>query len=145
MKGWPSSWGGVAEAVSAPAVWRPGLGGHQRCAGRGVWQGSLVASLWQRRSSLGLPSRTHAQVLAALLASPRGPGPLARAGPGKAWSARDQGARLFELVGRRPFFLQVPVALMDGIIAVLDLLARVFPGMEARPAPPDRHPPTWGV
>jgi len=116
--------------------------------------GSRVASLRQRRSSLGLPSRTHAQVLAALLASPRGPGPCARAGPGKAWSARDQGARLFELVGRKPFFLQVPVALMDGIIAVLDLLARVFPGMEApppnTPPPPppttiSRHLPTWRV
>ncbi|KAK9825464.1 hypothetical protein WJX81_005322 [Elliptochloris bilobata] len=51
-------------------------------------------------------------------------------GPGKAWSARDQGAYLFELVGRKPFFLQVPVALMDGIIGFLDFLARFFPAME---------------
>ncbi len=58
---------------------------------------------------------------------------VAVAGPGKAWSARDQGAYLFELVGRKPFFLQVPVALMDGIIAFLDFLVRFFPAMEARP------------
>ena len=59
---------------------------------------------------------------------------MAVAGPGKAWSARDQGAYLFELVGRKPFFLQVPVALMDGIIAFLDFLVRFFPAMEVRPS-----------
>jgi len=107
-------------------------------SGKGRLASLLNASLWQRRSSLGWLSRPHAQVLAAPPASPRGP--RARAGPGKAWSARDQGARLFELVGRKPFFLQVPVALMDGIIAVLDLLARVFPGLEACPAPPRQAP-----
>ena len=58
---------------------------------------------------------------------------VAVAGPGKALSARDQGAYLFELVGRKPSFLQVPVALMDGIIAFLDVLVRFFPAMEARP------------
>ena len=58
------------------------------------------------------------------------------AGPGKAWSARDQGAYLFELVGRKPFFLQVPVALMDGIIGFLDVLVRFFPALEARPLAP---------
>ena len=57
-------------------------------------------------------------------------------GPGKAWSARDQGAYLFELVGRKPFFLQVPVALMDGIIGFLDFLVRFFPALEARPLGP---------
>ncbi len=30
VEGWLSSWGGGAEAVSAPATWRPGLGGPQR-------------------------------------------------------------------------------------------------------------------
>jgi divinyl chlorophyllide a 8-vinyl-reductase len=60
---------------------------------------------------------------------------LGCAGPGKAWTARDQGEFLFELAGRRPSFIQVPVALMDGIIAFLDALARVFPGLEARQFP----------
>ena len=53
-------------------------------------------------------------------------------GPGKAWSAREQGQYLFELAGRKPNFIQVPVALMDGIIGFLDLLAKVFPGLEVR-------------
>ena len=53
------------------------------------------------------------------------------AGPGKAWTAREQGEYLFELAGRRPSFIQVPVALMDGIIGCLDALARIFPGLEA--------------
>ncbi|KAK9805345.1 hypothetical protein WJX73_004487 [Symbiochloris irregularis] len=51
-------------------------------------------------------------------------------GPGRAWSARDQGQFLFELAGRKPNFIQVPVALMDGIIGFLDLLSKVFPGLE---------------
>ena len=59
------------------------------------------------------------------------------AGPGKAWTARDQGEYLFQLAERKPWFIQVPVALMDGIIAFLDALARVFPGLEvcAHPYP----------
>ena len=56
-------------------------------------------------------------------------------GPGKAWTALEQGEYLFELAERKPFFIRVPVALMDGIIGFLDLLAKVFPGLEA-PLPP---------
>ena len=51
-------------------------------------------------------------------------------GPGRAWSAREQGEYLFELAGRKPWLLSVPVGLMDAIIAVLDTLARLFPGLE---------------
>ena len=51
-------------------------------------------------------------------------------GPGKAWSARDQGQYLFELAGRKPNFIQVPVALMDVIIGILDFFARLIPGLE---------------
>ena len=54
------------------------------------------------------------------------------AGPGKAWSARDQGQYLFELAGRKPNFIQVPVALMDGIISILDFFTKLFPGLEVR-------------
>ena len=53
-------------------------------------------------------------------------------GPGKAWTALEQGEYLFELAERKPFFIRVPVALMDGIIGFLDLLAKVFPGLEVR-------------
>ncbi len=52
------------------------------------------------------------------------------AGPGKAWTALEQGEYLFELAERKPNFIKVPVALMDGIIGFLDLLAKVFPGLE---------------
>lgn len=55
------------------------------------------------------------------------------AGPGKAWSAREQGQYLFELAERKPNFIKVPVALMDGIIGFLDFLAKIFPGLEVRP------------
>ena len=54
------------------------------------------------------------------------------AGPGKAWSALEQGEYLFQLAERKPSFIKVPVALMDGIIGFLDFLARIFPGLEVR-------------
>ena len=40
-------------------------------------------------------------------------------GPGEAITPRQQGERLFELLGRPPRFKQVPVGLLDAIIAVL--------------------------
>jgi divinyl chlorophyllide a 8-vinyl-reductase len=46
-------------------------------------------------------------------------------GPGKAITPREQGETLFELLGQPPRFKQVPVALLDTIIAVLGLLGRV--------------------
>ena len=39
---------------------------------------------------------------------------------------------MFQLAERKPSFIKVPVALMDGIIGVLDFLARIFPGLEVR-------------
>ncbi|MBC7435177.1 MAG: NAD(P)H-binding protein [Bdellovibrionales bacterium] len=48
-------------------------------------------------------------------------------GPGDAITPRQQGEKLFELLGRPPHFRQVPVALLDTIIAVLSLLGRVVP------------------
>jgi len=48
-------------------------------------------------------------------------------GPGPAITPRQQGEHLFALLGRPPRFKQVPVALLDSIIAVLSLLGRVLP------------------
>jgi divinyl chlorophyllide a 8-vinyl-reductase len=48
-------------------------------------------------------------------------------GPGAAITPREQGERLFALLGRPARFRQVPVALLDVIIAVLGLLGRVLP------------------
>jgi divinyl chlorophyllide a 8-vinyl-reductase len=48
-------------------------------------------------------------------------------GPGEAITPRQQGERLFALLGRPPRFKQVPVALLDTVIAVLGLLGRVLP------------------
>jgi hypothetical protein len=46
----------------------------------------------------------------------------------------EQGEYLFQLAGRKPSFIRVPVGLMDAIIGFLDLLAKVFPGLEVLPA-----------
>ena len=53
-------------------------------------------------------------------------------GPGETITPRQQGERLFELLGQPPRFKQVPVALLDTIIAVLGLLGRVVPPLAAK-------------
>ena len=49
-------------------------------------------------------------------------------GPGPALTPREQGMLLFEALQMKPRFKQVPVALMDGVIATLTLAGRVLPG-----------------
>ena len=48
-------------------------------------------------------------------------------GPGEAITPRQQGERLFELLGRAPRFREVSPRLLDGIISVLSALGRVVP------------------
>lgn len=48
-------------------------------------------------------------------------------GPGEAMTPRQQGELLFALAGKPPRFKQVPVALLDGIVALLSTLGRVLP------------------
>jgi divinyl chlorophyllide a 8-vinyl-reductase len=50
-------------------------------------------------------------------------------GPGAAITPREQGEHLFGLLGRTPRFRQVPVGLLDVIIAVLGTLGRVVPAL----------------
>ena len=53
-------------------------------------------------------------------------------GPGEAITPRQQGEHLFALLGKPPRFKQVPVALLDVIIAVLATLGRVVPTLAAK-------------
>ena len=53
-------------------------------------------------------------------------------GPGEAITPRQQGEHLFALLGQPPRFKQVPVALLDAIIAVLSTLGRVVPALAAK-------------
>ena len=53
-------------------------------------------------------------------------------GPGDAITPRQQGEQLFALLGRAPRFKQVPVALLDAIIAVLGTAGRVLPTWAAK-------------
>jgi divinyl chlorophyllide a 8-vinyl-reductase len=50
-------------------------------------------------------------------------------GPGKAITPRQQGERLFALLGRPPQFRRVPIGMLDAIIAVLGTLGRVVPSL----------------
>jgi len=53
-------------------------------------------------------------------------------GPGPAITPREQGECLFRLLGKPPRFKQVPVGLLDGVIAVLSLLGRVVPALAGK-------------
>ncbi len=50
-------------------------------------------------------------------------------GPGNPITPRKQGDALFALLGRKPHFRHVPVALLDGIIATLAAAARLAPSL----------------
>lgn len=50
-------------------------------------------------------------------------------GPGDAITPREQGEKLFELLGKEARFKQIPVVMMDVIIAVLSFLGRVIPSL----------------
>jgi divinyl chlorophyllide a 8-vinyl-reductase len=49
------------------------------------------------------------------------------AGPGPALTARDQGQLLFEALGLEPQFREVPVGLLNGIVAVTATLGKIIP------------------
>ena len=51
-------------------------------------------------------------------------------GPGQAMSAREQGEMLFRALGRQQRMLSVPIVLMDGPIALLEGLSKLFPGLQ---------------
>ncbi len=50
-------------------------------------------------------------------------------GPGAAITPREQGEKLFALLGKEVRFKQIPVVMMDVIIAVLSFLGRVIPSL----------------
>jgi divinyl chlorophyllide a 8-vinyl-reductase len=50
-------------------------------------------------------------------------------GPGEAITPRQQGERLFALLGRAPRFTSVPVGMLDVIIKVLGVLGRLAPAL----------------
>jgi len=53
-------------------------------------------------------------------------------GPGEALTPRQQGEHLFALMGLPPRFKEVPVALMDVIVAALGGLGRLLPALAAK-------------
>jgi divinyl chlorophyllide a 8-vinyl-reductase len=50
-------------------------------------------------------------------------------GPGEAITPRQQGEVLFSLLQRKPQFRQVPLALLDGIVGAMSLVARLAPSV----------------
>ena len=53
-------------------------------------------------------------------------------GPGPAITPREQGERLFALLGRPPRFRSVPLGLLDGVVGLLSGLSRIAPSLAAK-------------
>ena len=53
-------------------------------------------------------------------------------GPGEAITPKEQGERLFALLGREPRFTHVPVLLLDAIVAVLATLGMLVPALAVK-------------
>lgn len=53
-------------------------------------------------------------------------------GPGDAITPRMQGERLFAMLDRPPRFTEVPIALLDAVIAVLTTLQHLFPALATK-------------
>ena len=51
-------------------------------------------------------------------------------GPGDALSARQQGEMLFKALGKKPWMISLPIALMDVPVGCLDFLSARFPSLE---------------
>ncbi|KAL3691021.1 hypothetical protein R1sor_004672 [Riccia sorocarpa] len=51
-------------------------------------------------------------------------------GPGKALTPLEQGTMLFEIIGKEPKFIKVPIQVMDFVIGILDFLVKIFPNLE---------------
>ncbi len=74
-----------------------------------------------------------AEFLAGCLTDPSRQGRiLPIGGPGPAITPREQGERLFAMLGRPPKFTRVPVAMLDVIAGVLGVLGRVVPPLAAK-------------
>lgn len=74
-----------------------------------------------------------AEYLAGCLTDPARQGRiLPIGGPGPAITPREQGERLFAMLGRPPKFTRVPVAMLDVIAGVLGALGRVVPPLVAK-------------
>lgn len=51
-------------------------------------------------------------------------------GPGKALTPLEQGQLLFQILGKEPKFLKVPIEIMDFVIGIFEFLVKIFPGLE---------------
>ncbi len=51
-------------------------------------------------------------------------------GPGEALSARQQGEMLFKALGKKPWMISLPIALMDLPVGCLEFLSGTFPSLE---------------
>ncbi len=124
---------GLAYSIVRPTAFFKSLSGQVERVKRGkpflvFGDGTLTACKPISDDDLG-------EYLAGCIADPARQGRvLPIGGPGAAITPRQQGEQLFALLGRPPRFQQVPVALLDVIVAVLGVLGRVLPPLADKAA-----------
>lgn len=121
---------GLRHAIVRPTAFFKSLSGQVErvCAGRPYLlfgDGTLTATK-------PISDRDLADYLANCLDDGSRTGILPIGGPGPAFTPREQGERLFALVGRRPRFRSVPPAMLKVIARGLDTAARISPSLAVK-------------
>ncbi len=119
---------GLTYAIVRPTAFFKSLSGQLERVRRG--KPFLVFGDGQLTACKPISDQDLGDYLAACLDQPeRHNRVLPIGGPGPAISPRQQGEQLFALLGQPPKFSQVPVALLDLIIAVLGTLGHLVPAL----------------
>ncbi|MCA3561108.1 MAG: NAD(P)H-binding protein [Aestuariivirga sp.] len=121
---------GLAHSIVRPTAYFKSLSGQISRVRKGkpfllFGDGRLTATKPISDADLG-------RYLALCLRDPSLRGILPIGGPGPAITPREQGEWLFALLGQEPRFRQVPVAMLDAIIATLSALGRLSPRLRAK-------------
>lgn len=116
---------GLAHSIVRPTAYFKSLSGQIGRVRRG--KPFLLFGDGQLTATKPISDRDLGRYLALCLRDPSLRGILPIGGPGPAFTPREQGQWLFEMLGRKPVFRSVPVAMLDAITATLAGLGRLSP------------------
>lgn len=121
---------GLEHAIVRPTAYFKSLSGQIDRVRRG--KPFLLFGDGRLTATRPISDRDLGRYLAQCLRDPALRGILPIGGPGPAFTPREQGEWLFELLGRAPRFRSVPVAMFDAAGSVLSALGVVAPGLKAK-------------
>ena len=115
---------GLGYSIVRPTAYFKSLSGQVLAVQRG--RRFMVFGHGELTACKPISERDLAQYVAELVSAPEAPNRvLPIGGPGPAITPKQQGALLFDAVGRPPRYRHVPVALFDAIIFILGALSRL--------------------